>query len=462
MKIIILIIANHSPKYLKMHRIWEKYIKNHPNIHVFFIKSDPDIENDIVLDKENHTIYLKDTESLIPGIYNKTIASINYCLKTMEFDFIYRTNLSSFLDLNRLYEFFLSNKIDYGGYIGNHEGILFASGSGFILSREACSYLISNTIESELPDDVIIAKILSPKYSPQFIPRNDMINEHEYFSLPLDKSFHYRCKTSNEHINTCEIMNSLYSTIYQKMRLTTVLASTNNNPDYYQFIPKQILFWGKIGIRFLAVFIGDYLPEELAPYSNNIIIWSKNQDLHSAYVGQMIRLYCTALIDLPDDELVMITDMDMLPCSPQYYKDGLDGFKKSDFIYYRHIDEYEKQIYMCYNAAHPSTWGTCFGISTIDDIERKLYENYQQTYNGIPGSNGWFTDQKIMYDALIKYPHLKILNRPLHRLEIWMYHQHLQNGDSDFFKNYHDCHFHRSYSQNQHLIQNAEQQLFSI
>lgn len=455
MKIIILIIANDSPTYLKMQGIWRKYMNLHPNIHAFFIKSDPNILCDIFLDKDNDTIFIKDTESLIPGIYNKTIRSIEYCLRTIDFDFIYRTNLSSFLDLNGLYEFFLSNKIDYGGYIGNHESILFASGSGFILSREASIYLINNTLESELPDDVIIAKILSPKYSPQFIPRNDIQNS-------LRTSFHYRCKSSNEHINTCEIMNSLYSISYQKMRLTTVLASTNNNPDYYRFIPKQIIFWGKIGIRFIAVYIGDCLPEELIPYSDNIIIWSRNLDLHSAYVAQMIRLYYTAVIDLPNDELVMITDMDMLPCSPQYYKDGFEGFQKQDFIYYRHIDEAEKQIYMCYNAAHPSIWGTCFGVSTIDDIERKLYENYQQTYNGIPGSNGWYTDQIIMYDALIKYPYLKILNRPLRRLEIWMYHQHLCNGDTDFFKKYDDCHFHRSYSQNQALIADAERQIFSL
>lgn len=246
------------------------------------------------------------------------------------------------------------------------------------------------------------------------------------------------------------------------MRLTTVIASVNNNPDYYKFIPKQLFFWGKFGIRFLAIFIGDKIPEELVPYSENIILWSKNLDLHTAYVGQNIRLYYTALIDLPDDEMVMITDMDMLPCSPRFYKDGLEGFQKQDFIYYRHIDEKEKQIYMCYNAAHPSVWGSCFGIKTIDDIERKIYENYQISYNGIPGSNGWYIDQVIMYEALIHYPHLKVLNRPLRRLEMWMYNQHLQRGDSNFFMNYDDAHFHRSFSQNHILIQDAERQIFSI
>ena len=41
------------------------------------------------------------------------------------------------------------------------------------------------------------------------------------------------------------------------MKLTTVLASVNNNRDYYLFIPKQILFWEKFSIKFIAIFIGD-------------------------------------------------------------------------------------------------------------------------------------------------------------------------------------------------------------
>ena len=36
------------------------------------------------------------------------------------------------------------------------------------------------------------------------------------------------------------------------------------------------------------------------------------------------------------DELVMITDMDMLPMSSNYYCDGLQDFNTEDFIYYIH------------------------------------------------------------------------------------------------------------------------------
>jgi len=59
------------------------------------------------------------------------------------------------------------------------------------------------------------------------------------------------------------------------MKLTTVLASVNNNPAYYMFIPKQIVFWHHFDIKFIAIFVGPEIPAELMPYADNIILWKK-------------------------------------------------------------------------------------------------------------------------------------------------------------------------------------------
>ena len=66
----------------------------------------------------------------------------------------------------------------------------------------------------------------------------------------------------------------------------------------------------------------------------------------------------------------MITDMDMLPMNPSYYCNGLDIFSKDDFIYYRYIDG--NQIYMCYNAAHPSVWKKVFNVDSVENIIQKI------------------------------------------------------------------------------------------
>ena len=152
------------------------------------------------------------------------------------------------------------------------------------------------------------------------------------------------------------------------MKLTTVLSAVNDNSDYYNFLPYQVIFWNKYNIKFICVFVGDKIPDNLQPYKQNIILWPYNNDISSAFVAQNIRLYYPALLSLPDDECVMITDMDMLPCSDTYYKSGCEPYSKQDFVYYRYISDEDKHVYICYNSAHPETWGNVFGITCSDDI----------------------------------------------------------------------------------------------
>lgn len=241
------------------------------------------------------------------------------------------------------------------------------------------------------------------------------------------------------------------------MKLTTVLSCVNDNPNYYLFIPKQIIFWKKFDIKFIAVFVGSSIPDELIQFSDNIILWNENLDLNTAFVGQNLRIYYPALVELPEDELLMITDMDMLPTKSTYYCSDIETFEKDDFIYYRHIDG--NQIYMCYNAAHPSVWKKVFKITEKQDVVNIINSTYTHTYNGIPGSHGWFIDQEVMYKNLIQYPRLKVLNRPLRRLEVHDYIYNLGIGNTNFIHLYDDVHFHRNYKNNEYLINDCERQL---
>jgi hypothetical protein len=241
------------------------------------------------------------------------------------------------------------------------------------------------------------------------------------------------------------------------MKLTTVFGSTNDNPKYYKFIPKQIKFWKAFGIKFVGLFVGSTLPVELEEYKDNIILWTHNSDINSVFVAQNIRIYYPAVLNLPDDEAVMITDMDMLPMNHTYYTAGLEAFTKEDFIYYRHIDG--NQIYMCYNAAHPTAWGTVFNVGTEKDVETILNHTYNKTYDGRPGMSGWFTDQEIMYKQLKEYPHLKVLNRPIKRLECNNVRPCLQNRRHIDVLKYDDFHVHRNYDSNIQLILYAERQI---
>jgi hypothetical protein len=217
MNIIILIIASDcSDKYIEMQNIWRRYMNNHKNIKTFFIKSINNLDKNILIDYDQNIIYIKNIETFIPGILDKTIKSIDFCINNFEFDYIYRTNLSSFLDLNKMYNFFNNNHFDYGGIIGNSYGINFASGCGFILSKDACKYLVENNnlLDYNILDDVSIGKLLNKKYIINFIKRFDITGLEDNYFLYDSDIFHFRCKYNDNHSITINIMNKLYENIY--------------------------------------------------------------------------------------------------------------------------------------------------------------------------------------------------------------------------------------------------------
>jgi hypothetical protein len=213
--IIILIIASDNLKeYVEMQNIWRKYMNTHPNIKSFFIKNDPNIDSNILLNEELNTIFVRDIENYVPGIFNKTIESIRYCLNNFNFDYIYRTNLSSFLSLEKMYNFICHNHIDYGGVIGFHNEHKFASGCGFFMSKEVCEFLINYHIYDidiyQYLDDVVIGIILTKKYNIDYINRIDIDSlDNPHLKHTAINEFHYRCNTSN-HLHTTNIMNTLY------------------------------------------------------------------------------------------------------------------------------------------------------------------------------------------------------------------------------------------------------------
>jgi len=99
-KIINLIIASKANHYDIFTLCWLQYMNKHPDVRSFFLYADPNIENDILVDE--YSITYKCEESLIPGILYKTIAAEKFCQKYMSYDYILRTNLSSYIHFPRL------------------------------------------------------------------------------------------------------------------------------------------------------------------------------------------------------------------------------------------------------------------------------------------------------------------------------------------------------------------------
>ncbi len=241
MRILVLVIASHNkPEYLQMEQLW-LLRKPHINCDVWLVHSKPvrewvgDIVNDSWTDPENievdlgrRTIYVKQSECLIPGILAKTVKALEWA--SDHYDYVWRTNLSSVLDFDGLYQYCLNisnNTGFYGGYIGEYqhstnillkkEGVWgnyqfshFASGAGFLMSRDVVEYLLENQslLRWDLIDDVAIGLLLEPVFGLVHIERQwvhcgDAINRDV---------FHYRCE-SWMHQDTVKNMESVLNAI---------------------------------------------------------------------------------------------------------------------------------------------------------------------------------------------------------------------------------------------------------
>lgn len=218
MKIIILILANDSGIYLECQKLWRSYMNLHPNIKSYFIKLDPQLTSDVLVD--NNTIFIKGNESIIPGCLIKTITSIDYLLKHEEFDYIFRTNMSSVVNLNELYKFIIKNKNDYSGFIGNCNNINYASGAGILLSKKICYMLIENKnlLDYNLIDDVSIGQLFKKNVNlfplKRFEAHNYENNLNKITNEIIDNNYHFRCKSNINDFNTILIMEKIINLIY--------------------------------------------------------------------------------------------------------------------------------------------------------------------------------------------------------------------------------------------------------
>jgi hypothetical protein len=176
------------------------------------------------LDIANKTLFIRGDECLIPGILHKTVEALSYFLRERSsliippYNFVWRTNLSSVLDFEGLQRYLGTINLSgfYGGYVGKTVGkalseatlckdIWFASGAGFLMSRDVAEYLVLNkdSLRWDLIDDVAIGALLEPRYGIVPIERCWIQSGEEM--VGGNGVFHYRCE-SYQHLRTVEFM----------------------------------------------------------------------------------------------------------------------------------------------------------------------------------------------------------------------------------------------------------------
>lgn len=146
-KILVLIICSDNlPVYPELQKIWRSYMhydRNH--VEAYFIKADPKLDVEYKVD--NDVIWSKTDECLRPCITNKTLLSLEaMATRFSDFDYVLRTNLSSFYVFPRLLNFLRNcpKTNFYCAHCNVWSWLTFGSGSGYLLSMDMAELLLKN------------------------------------------------------------------------------------------------------------------------------------------------------------------------------------------------------------------------------------------------------------------------------------------------------------------------------
>jgi hypothetical protein len=144
-------------------------------------------------------LYLPVADDLA-NVGHKLLAAVDYVLANREFDLIFRTNCSSYVDLRNFRAYVAGHARPerfYAGYPGIHHTTRFASGSGFFLSRDLVQLVQAHAHAwNHRPhDDVALGQLMHQHgLEPEPTPRVEYQSRHLVWRVDVSQ-FHFRCRT---------------------------------------------------------------------------------------------------------------------------------------------------------------------------------------------------------------------------------------------------------------------------
>ena len=185
------------------------------------------------------------------------------------------------------------------------------------------------------------------------------------------------------------------------MKIDIVLTACNLNTYYLNLYPYVYKVWKeKFNLDLHLILISDTIPDELNDYKKYIILFKPIENINTVYIAQVIRILYPCIFDNLN---VLITDIDIIPISINYFIDNIKEYSVDKFIAYTDRYMNNNMIAVCYNIANSTTWKKIFNIENIHDITNILIKNYDSEYNGSKNCKGWYTDQKILFEYLMKF-----------------------------------------------------------
>lgn len=166
-KLLVLIVdSDDCDVYVKLRHVWSLYMHSDPeHVEAYFIRGDPNLPVPYLI--KGDTLYLQTENSAQPGIILKTVMALEALSPRIgtEFDFVLRTNLSSFYIFDRLLKY-LKKLPTTRCYSGSILGPSSVSGCGFIISPDVAQIMVEGKeflAEAPFSDDIAMGELMDAK-----------------------------------------------------------------------------------------------------------------------------------------------------------------------------------------------------------------------------------------------------------------------------------------------------------
>lgn len=185
--------------------------------------------------------------------------------------------------------------------------------------------------------------------------------------------------------------------------MPTAVISTTYDPKYLWYLPITTWVWNKMGFKVVCFmpyghtygdeYMGNLVVDTLVKGGLNGVRYYFDCPKHKeATYSQCSRLYASA-VDLPEDETLVISDIDMLVFNTDYFLPAADGI----------IDIYgadlvpPNQYPMCYLSGKVSTWRKLIGEGTVQQhLDKELGHIDSLSMR----SDYWSKDQELIFNML--------------------------------------------------------------
>lgn len=198
MKLLVAVTASKLPEF--QHIINEGQRATWANTHC----RDPE-SNVVFYYGDSSTVITSNDEVYLPvpegyeNIIRKTTSFFAYALEHLNFDFLFRTNCSSYVDIPGLRKH-LADKPRahyFSGFLGYLEGRPYASGSGYILTPDLVELAVKHRSKVDFPqcpDDAVLSYLLQDLGATLRPARRQDFETTAQVSR-IDRSvYHFRCK----------------------------------------------------------------------------------------------------------------------------------------------------------------------------------------------------------------------------------------------------------------------------